>query len=77
LLITGISVIVAIVVGAIEAIGLVAEKLALVGGVWDYGDIVAGHFGALGYLIIGILMASWLVSFVIYRAMGYHKIGSA
>jgi nickel/cobalt transporter (NiCoT) family protein len=35
LTITGISVIVALVVGAIEALGLVAEKLGLIGGIWS------------------------------------------
>jgi high-affinity nickel-transport protein len=77
LTITGISVVVALAVGVIEALGLVAEKLGLVGGIWNTGDIAAGHFDLLGYLVIGIFVASWLVSLMIYRAMGYHKIGSA
>jgi high-affinity nickel-transport protein len=77
LTITGISVLVAVVVGTIEALGLLAEKLGFEGGVWGTAVIVGGHFDALGYLIVGVFAASWLVSFAIYRAMGYHKIGSA
>jgi nickel/cobalt transporter (NiCoT) family protein len=74
LTITGISVIVAVVVGAIEALGLVAEKLGLTGGIWSAIDFAAGNFTALGYLVVGIFIASWLASFAIYRAMGYNKI---
>jgi high-affinity nickel-transport protein len=71
---TSISVIVAILVGAVEALGLVKEKLGFTGGVSNASDIATGHFATLGYLIGGIFVASWLVSFVIYRAMGYHKV---
>jgi high-affinity nickel-transport protein len=77
LAITGVSVVVAVVVGAIEALGLVAEKLGLTGSVWSTIDFAAGNFTALGYLVIGIFMASWLASLVIYRVIGYHKISSA
>ena len=38
--------------------------------------ITAGNFGVLGYLVVGIFLASWLASFVIYRVMGYNKIRS-
>jgi nickel/cobalt transporter (NiCoT) family protein len=77
LTITGVSVVVAVAVGAIEALGLVAEKLGLTGGVWSSIEFVTGNFTALGYLVVGIFVASWLASFGIYRMMGYHKIGSA
>jgi high-affinity nickel-transport protein len=77
LTITGVSVLVAVAVGAIEALGLVAEKLSLTGGIWSFIDSLAGNFTALGYLVVGIFVASWLASFVIYRMMGYHKVGSA
>jgi nickel/cobalt transporter (NiCoT) family protein len=77
LTITGVSVIVAVVVGAIEALGLVAEKLGLTGGIWSSIDFAAGNFSALGYFVVGIFVASWVASFAIYRTMGYNKIGSA
>ncbi len=77
LTITGISVLVAVVVGAIEALGLLAEKLGLEGGIWRTAVVVSGHFDVLGYLIVGVFAASWLAAFAIYRALGYHKVGSA
>jgi nickel/cobalt transporter (NiCoT) family protein len=77
LTITGVSVIVAVVVGAIETLGLIAEKLGLIGGIWSAIDFAADNFSALGYLVVGIFVASWLASFAIYRIIGYDKIGSA
>jgi high-affinity nickel-transport protein len=76
LAITGVSVVAAVAVGAIEALGLVAEKLGLTGGTWSFIDILAGNFTALGYFVVGIFVASWLASLAIYRVMGYHKFGS-
>jgi high-affinity nickel-transport protein len=77
LTITGISVVAAVVVGSIEALGLVAEKFDPTGGLWGAIDFAAGNFTALGYLIVGLFVVSWLASLAIYRVMGYHKIGSA
>ena len=59
-----------------EASGLVAERLGLTGGIWSAIGSAAGNFTALGYLVVGIFVASWLVSFAIYRTMGYNKIRS-
>jgi high-affinity nickel-transport protein len=74
LAITGFSVVVAVLVGAIEALGLVGDKFGLEGGFWVTADTVAARFGTVGYLVVAIFVATWLVSFVIYRAMGYLKI---
>jgi high-affinity nickel-transport protein len=77
LTITGVSVVVAVVVGSIEALGLAADKLGLTGGVWSSINFAAGNFTPLGYLVVGIFVTSWLASLAIYRVMGYRKIGSA
>jgi nickel/cobalt transporter (NiCoT) family protein len=74
--ITGVSV-VAVVVGAIEGLGLIAEKLGLAGGIWSSIRFAAGNFTALGTLVVVIFAASWLASLPIYRLMGYRKIGSS
>ena len=74
LTITAASVMVALVVGAIEALGLVAERLGLTGGIWSVIGFAAGNFTALGYLVF---VVSWLASLAIYRVMSYDKIGSA
>ena len=77
LAITGMSVVVALLVGGIEALGLVAGKLGLSGGPWDIVSTASGNLGMLGYVIVGLFVASWLLSMLVYRLMGYDKIGSA
>jgi nickel/cobalt transporter (NiCoT) family protein len=69
LVITGFSVVVAVLVGAIEAFGLIGDKFGLEG-LWVTADPAGALFGTLGYLVVAIFVATWLVSFVIYRAMG-------
>ncbi len=71
LTITVISVLVAVLVGGVEALGLVASKLELTGLFWDGISALNDNFGALGYLIVGIFVVSWAASVLIYRAKGY------
>jgi nickel/cobalt transporter (NiCoT) family protein len=77
LAITGMSVVVALLVGGVEALGLVAGRLGLAGGPWDIVNAASNNLGMLGYLIIALFGASWLLSMLVYRLMGYDKIGSA
>jgi high-affinity nickel-transport protein len=72
--ITFVSVIVALVVGGIESLGLVQDQLALKGFFWDSIGALNDHFGTIGYLIIGIFVVSWAVSAIIYRAKGYDRL---
>jgi high-affinity nickel-transport protein len=69
--ITLVSVIVALVIGGIEALGLIGSKLGLQGSVWTFINTLNGSFGALGYLIIGIFVVCWMVSAAIYRIKQY------
>ena len=67
LTITAISVVVALLIGGIEALGLIADKLGLEGGLWDVvGDLNDG-LANFGYLVVGVFIASWAVSYLIYR----------
>jgi nickel/cobalt transporter (NiCoT) family protein len=76
LAITGMSVVVALLVGGVEALGLIAGKLGLAGGAWDIINAARGNLGMFGYLIVALFVASWLLSMLVYRLMGYDKIGS-
>ncbi len=67
LTITFVSVLVAVLIGGIEALGLLADRLNLDGPFWLYIGALNDHFGSLGYLIIAIFVASWLVSIAVYR----------
>jgi high-affinity nickel-transport protein len=72
--VTAVSVIVALLVGGIEALGLIGDKLGLSGRFWDFIGSLNDNFGDLGYLIIGIFVVCWLASLAVYRAKGYDKI---
>ncbi len=70
--ITLVSVLVALVVGTIEVISIISGPLHLSGGIWDYlGNL---DFGFLGALIIGIFIASWVISTIIYKVRRYDDI---
>jgi nickel/cobalt transporter (NiCoT) family protein len=72
--ITFISVIVALVIGSLEALSIVATELNLSGPFWDQINVLNGQFGLLGIIIVGLFIASWLVSTIIYKARRYDEI---
>jgi high-affinity nickel-transport protein len=74
LTITFVSVVVALVVGGVEALGLLAEHFALGGLFWDAVRRLNENFGALGYVIIGVFALSWVGSVVFYKWMKIEKL---
>jgi nickel/cobalt transporter (NiCoT) family protein len=72
--ITFVSVVVAILVGGIEALGLIGEKFGLTGGLWDLIGSLNDELEMIGYLIVAIFIGSWLLSMLIYRLKGYDRI---
>jgi high-affinity nickel-transport protein len=71
---TLISIVVALLVGGIEALGLLADKLGLEGGFWSLVGEANEKFGLLGYLIIGVFVAGWLISVLVYRLGRFDRI---
>ena len=67
LAITLVSVVVAAGVGAVEALGLVAERLRLTGPFWDAIGRLNDNFTGLGFAVIAIFLAAWLVSALFWR----------
>jgi nickel/cobalt transporter (NiCoT) family protein len=65
--ITSVSVLVAFVVGGIEALGLVASQFRFKGRFWDEVALLNGNFGTLGYFIVALFALSWLVSIAVYK----------
>jgi high-affinity nickel-transport protein len=76
LTITAASVIVALFIGGVEALGLLGNQLNLAGGFWDLIGALNGNFGAFGYAVAGIFLASWLVSAVVYRLKHYDEVNA-
>ena len=70
--ITLVSVLVALVVGTIEIMSIFADRFHLKGGLWNWvGEL---DFETLGYLIIGIFVASWAGSALIYKVKRFDSI---
>ncbi|MDB5299428.1 MAG: hoxN [Phycisphaerales bacterium] len=72
--ITAVSVVIAITVGGIEVLGMLADRLNLHGPGWDTINSLGTHMGAIGILIIAIFVLSWAASTLGYRLMGYHHL---
>jgi nickel/cobalt transporter (NiCoT) family protein len=67
--ITLVSVLIAFAIGGVEVLSILADKLGLHGGVWDWvGNL---DFGIIGVAIVAIFVVSWAVSTAIYRWKGY------
>ena len=64
--ITSLSVIVAVLIGGLELLGLLADKFELSGGVWNLIGAV-GDYQYTGYLVVGVFVATWAVSLLIWR----------
>ena len=71
LTITAASVVVAIFIGGIEALGLIANKLELDGGFWTFVSAMNDNLANFGYAVVGIFLVSWIISTIVYRAKGY------
>jgi nickel/cobalt transporter (NiCoT) family protein len=73
LTITAISAMVAMLIGGIEALGLIADKLELEGVFWDLIGKLNSGLAGFGYLVVGIFIASWILSYLIYRWRGFGR----
>nr|WP_250635730.1 hypothetical protein [Pseudomonas versuta] len=74
--ITAASVVVALFIGGIEALGLIADKLELTGGIWTPINAINENFGEIGYWIIGMFVLCWLISGLNYYLRGYDQLGA-
>jgi high-affinity nickel-transport protein len=71
LTITLVSVVVAVLIGGIETLGLLASRFDLKGGFWNVIGSLNDNFNNLGFVIIGVFVFAWAASFVVYRLRGY------
>lgn len=65
--ITSLSVIVALAVGGVETLGLLAGQFHLTGRFWNGVTKLNDNFGTLGYFIVALFALSWMVSIAIYK----------
>jgi high-affinity nickel-transport protein len=74
--ITLVSVVVAVLIGAIEALGLIGARFDLSGRFWDGIGALNDNFDGLGFAIIGVFGAAWALSYVIYRAKRLDRVAA-
>jgi high-affinity nickel-transport protein len=65
LTITGLSVAVALIVGSIELLSVLADRLSLHGGVWDFASNL--DLNLVGYFIVGLFVATWAIALAVWR----------
>jgi high-affinity nickel-transport protein len=71
--ITFVSVVVALLIGGIAALGLIGKQFKLSGLFWREIDELNDSFGIIGFLIIGIFVVSWAMAAWIYRLKKYDQ----
>ncbi|MCV7408995.1 nickel transporter [Mycobacterium florentinum] len=63
--ITGLSVVVAWVIGSVELLGLLADQLGWRGPFWDW---LAGlDLNTVGFVVVGIFVVTWVVALLVWR----------
>jgi high-affinity nickel-transport protein len=77
LTITAISVVIALLIGGTEALGLLAAKLNLGGTFWTGVRNLNEDLGSFGFLVIGLFVLSWTISALIYRWNRYGELAPA
>jgi high-affinity nickel-transport protein len=63
--ITGLSVAVALIIGGIELLGLLAQKAGLTGGFWDW--VASVDLNHVGYAIVMLFVLTWVVALAVWR----------
>jgi nickel/cobalt transporter (NiCoT) family protein len=77
LTITAASVVVALLIGGIEALGLLADRLSLEGGAWSVISELNEGLANFGFAVIGIFLLAWAISALIYHWKGYDTLAAA
>jgi nickel/cobalt transporter (NiCoT) family protein len=77
LTITSVSVIVAVVIGGIEALGMVGDLFGLGSPFWQAITALNGHIAMIGYLMIAIFVVSWIAAAAVCRMRGCSSLNSA
>jgi len=63
--VTSLSVAVALLIGTIELLQVMAAKFSLEGGFWSFLDSL--DFGHIGYVVVGLFVATWAFSVILWK----------
>ncbi len=65
LTVTGLSVAVALGIGSIELLTVLAQKLSLSGGLWDV--VVGLDLNSVGYIVVGLFVGTWALALAVWH----------
>jgi len=74
LTITLASVLVALLIGGIEALGLISDQFGLSGDFWDMVGNLNDNINYLGFAVVAVFVLCWAGSAVLYRLNHYHEL---
>jgi nickel/cobalt transporter (NiCoT) family protein len=77
LVITAVSVVVAVLIGGIEGLGLIGDQLGLGGWFWDGIGALNDNFNSIGFVIVGVFIFAWIASVIFYRYARLDDLDSA
>jgi high-affinity nickel-transport protein len=63
--ITGLSVAVALMIGTVELLAILADRLGLSGGFWDW--VTGLDLNTIGFVIVGLFVAVWVLALVVWK----------
>ncbi|WP_413726152.1 HoxN/HupN/NixA family nickel/cobalt transporter [Sodalis sp. RH16] len=72
--ITATSVIIALFIGGLETLGLIAGQFDLHGGFWDLIAYLNDNMGNVGYWVIGLFICFWIISVLNFRWRKYDSL---
>ncbi|WP_412538347.1 HoxN/HupN/NixA family nickel/cobalt transporter [Longispora sp. K20-0274] len=65
LIVTGLSVAVALLIGTVQLLALAKDGLGLTGGTWDRLDALS--FDTIGFAVVGLFLVIWLAALAVWR----------
>ncbi|MGB2710332.1 MAG: HoxN/HupN/NixA family nickel/cobalt transporter [Conexibacter sp.] len=65
LTVTALSVAVALLIGTVELLAVLADRLTLTGGLWDV--VSAIDLNEVGYLVVALFVVTWALAFAVWR----------
>jgi high-affinity nickel-transport protein len=63
--VTGLSVAVALLIGSIELLSVLADELRLTGGVWSFASGL--DLNLIGYAVVGLFVVTWAAALAVWR----------
>jgi len=76
LTITLLSILVAVMIGGIEILGVMGDQFSLGGPFWRGVAWLGDNSNGVGFFVIFLFMAGWVISMAVYRLRGYDRLES-